>query len=311
MLMRAIRQESFGGPEVLQLVEIDRPEPGPTEVLIRVKASGVNPVDWKTRAGPGFLGAPPFTVGWDVSGVVEAVAVGVTRFATGDEVFGMPWFPREAGAYAEYVTAPSRHFARKPARLSHVEAAGLPLAGLTAWQILVEAADVQPGQRVLVTAAAGGVGHLAVQIAKARGAYVLGTARRVKHDFLRELGADEVIDYTATDVATATGDLDLVIDLLGGESSVRAVPTLRPGGLLVPVTGGGDPAIHTAAAGHGVRVARFLVEPDHVGLEGLAALVDAGQLRVEIDTSLPLAEAAKAHEIGAAGRTRGKIVLTP
>jgi NADPH:quinone reductase-like Zn-dependent oxidoreductase len=309
--MRAIRQESFGGPEVLQLVDVDRQEPGPTEVLVRVRAAGVNPVDWKCRAAPGFLGAPPFTLGWDVSGVVEAVAVGVNRFAPGDEVFGMPRFPREAGAYAEYVTAPSRQLARKPARLSHVEAAGLPLAGLTAWQILVETADVRPGQRVLVTAAGGGVGHLAVQVAKARGAYVIGTARRVKHQFLRELGADEVIDYTATDVAGATGDLDLVVDLLGGQSSVRAVPTLRPGGLLVPVTGGGDPAIHTAAAAHGVRVARFLVEPDHAGLEALAALVDAGQLRVEIDTVLPLADASKAHELGEAGRTRGKIVLTP
>jgi NADPH:quinone reductase-like Zn-dependent oxidoreductase len=309
--MRAIRQESFGGPEVLQLVDVDRQEPGPTEVLVRVRAAGVNPVDWKCRAAPGFLGAPPFTLGWDVSGVVEAVAVGVNRFAPGDEVFGMPRFPREAGAYAEYVTAPSRQLARKPARLSHVEAAGLPLAGLTAWQILVETADVRPGQRVLVTAAGGGVGHLAVQVAKARGAYVIGTARRVKHQFLRELGADEVIDYTATDVAGATGDLDLVVDLLGGQSSVRAVPTLRPGGLLVPVTGGGDPAIHTAAAAHGVRVARFLVEPDHAGLEALAALVDARQLRVEIDSVLPLADASKAHELGEAGRTRGKIVLTP
>jgi NADPH:quinone reductase-like Zn-dependent oxidoreductase len=309
--MRAIRQQSFGGPEVLQLVDVDRPEPGPTEVLVRVRAAGVNPVDWKCRAAPGFLRAPPFTVGWDVSGVVEAAAVGVNRFAPGDEVFGMPRFPGEAGAYAEYVTAPSRQLARKPARLSHVEAAGLPLAGLTAWQILVETADVRPGQRVLVTAAGGGVGHLAVQVAKARGAYVIGTARGVKHQFLRELGADEVIDYTATDVAGATGDLDVVVDLLGGQSSVRAVPTLRPGGLLVPVTGGGDPGIHKAAAAHGVRVARFLVEPDHAGLEGLAALVDAGQLRVEIDTVLPLADASKAHELGEAGRTRGKIVLTP
>ena len=310
-LMRAIRQRSFGGSEVLQLVEVDRPSPGPTEVLVRVVAAGVNPVDWKCRAAPALLGPPPFTLGWDVAGVVESVAVGVTRFAPGDEVFGMPWFPREAGAYAEYVTAPSRHFARKPVGASAVEAAGLPLAGLTAWQILVDTADVRPGQRVLVTAAAGGVGHLAVQIAKAQGAHVIGTARAVKHDFLRGLGADEVVDYTTTDVAEATGDLDLVVDLLGGQSSVDAVPTLRPGGLLVPLTGAGDPAIEAAAAAHGVRVARFLVEPDHAGLEALAALVDAGRLRVEIDTVLPLAEAAKAHELGETGRTRGKIVLTP
>ena len=309
--MRAIRQDEFGGPEVLRLVEVDRPEPAPTEVLVRVHAAGVNPVDWKTRAAPAFLDTPPFTVGWDVSGVVEAVSPGVTRFAPGDEVFGMPWFPREAAAYAEYVTAPSRHFARKPERLTHVEAGGLPLAGLTAWQILVDTADVQPGQRMLVTAAAGGVGHLVVQIAKARGAYVIGTARQPKHDFLRALGADEALDYTTTDVAEAVGQLDLVVDLLGGESSVQLMPSVTSGGLLVPVTRGGDPAIQAAADERGVRVARFLVEPDHAGLGALATLADAGQLRVEIDTVLPLAEAAEAHRIGEAGRTRGKLVLTP
>jgi NADPH:quinone reductase-like Zn-dependent oxidoreductase len=308
--MRAIRQESFGGPEVLQLIEADRPQPLPTEVLVRVCAAGVNPVDWKTRAGRGMLRELPFTVGWDVSGVVEESGRGVTRFAPGDEVYGMPWFPRQAAAYAEYVTAPSRQFARKPEGLGHIEAGGLPLAGLTAWQILVETADVQPGQRVLVTAAAGGVGHLAVQIAKARGAHVIGTAREAKHDFLRALGADRVIDYTQVDPATATGDLDLVMDLIGGESSLRALPALKPGGLLVPVTGGGEPSLASAAAQRGVRLVTPLVEPDHAGLEGLAAMVGAGRLRVEIDTVLPLAEAAKAHEISEAGRARGKIVLT-
>jgi NADPH:quinone reductase-like Zn-dependent oxidoreductase len=308
--MRAIQQQSLGGPEVLELVEVDRPEPLPTEVLVRVHAAGVNPVDWKTRARGGMLADLPFTVGWDVSGVVEAIGVGVTRFAPGDEVFGMPWFPRQAAAYAEYVTAPSRHFARKPERLSHVEAGGLPLAGLTAWQVLVEAVGIRPGQRVLVTAAGGGVGHLAVQIAKARGAHVIGSARQAKHDFLRELGADEVIDYTTTDVAKATGDLDVVMDAPGGGSSLRALPALKPGGALVPVSGGKDAAIRSAAAEHGVRLVSFLVEPDHAGLEGLAALVEAGKLRVEVDTALPLADAAKAHQIGETGRTRGKIVLT-
>jgi NADPH:quinone reductase-like Zn-dependent oxidoreductase len=307
--MRAIQQDTFGPPEVMRLVEVDRPEPQPTEVLVRVVAAGVNPVDWKVRARPGFFDHSPCTVGWDVSGVVEEVAVGVTRFVPGDEVFGMPWFPRQAAAYAEFVTAPSRHFARKPARLSHIEAAGLPLAGLTAWQILVDACDVQPGQRVLVTAAAGGVGHLAVQIAKARGAYVIGTARAAKHDFVRSLGADEVIDYTAVDIATATGDIDIVVDLPGGKSSLQALPTLKPGGVLVPVTGGRDDEITEAAAAHGARLVLFLVEPDYAGLESLAALVDTGQLRVEVDTVFPLAEAAQAHALGETGRTRGKIVL--
>lgn len=307
--MRAIQQDSFGGPEVLQLVEIDRPEPQPTEVLVRVAAAGVNPVDWKVRAAPGFFDHLPCTVGWDVAGVVEEIGVGVTRFAPGDAVFGMPWFPRQAAAYAELVTAPSRHFARKPEGLTHIEAGGLPLAGLTAWQILVDAVDVQPGQRVLVTAAAGGVGHLAVQIAKSRGAYVVGTARAAKHDFVRGLGADEVVDYTAVDLADAVGDIDVVVDLPGGESSLRALPTLKPGGILVPVTGGLNDEVEAAAEAHGARLVLFLVEPDHAGLEGLAALVDAGRLRVEVDTVFPLAEAAEAHALGETGRTRGKIVL--
>jgi NADPH:quinone reductase-like Zn-dependent oxidoreductase len=202
--MRAISQNTFGGPEVLQLAEVEKPQPLPTEVLVRVHAAGINPVDAKTRAGSGVagvLGEPPFILGWDVSGVVEDVGHGVHTVAVGDEVFGMPWFPRAASAYAEYVTAPSRHFARKPASLSHVEAAAVPLAGLTAYQILTALADVQPGQRVLVHAAAGGVGHLAVQFTKHLGAYVVGTASAGKHDWLRQLGADEVVDYHSTDVA--------------------------------------------------------------------------------------------------------------
>ena len=186
---------------------------------MRVAAAGVNPVDWKVRARGGFLGEPPFTVGWDVAGTVEALGGGVTRFAVGDRVFGMPRFPRAAAAYAEYVTSPSRQLARTPEGLSDVEAAALPLAGLTAWQALVETADVQPGQRVLVLGAAGGVGHLAVQIAKARGAYVIGTARSPKHGFLAELGADEAIDYSLDPVEEAVGDIDVVLDLIGGEAT--------------------------------------------------------------------------------------------
>ncbi len=186
LTMRAISQATLGGPEVLELVEMPRPDPAPTEVLVRVTAAGVNPVDWKVRAGGGFLGEPPFTVGWDVAGVVEELGRGVTRFQAGDRVFGMPRFPKEAAAYAEYVTSPSRQLARTPESIGDVEAAALPLAGLTAWQALVETADVQPGQRVLILGAAGGVGHLGVQIAKARGAHVIGTARSGKHAFLHD-----------------------------------------------------------------------------------------------------------------------------
>ena len=229
--MRAITQQALGGPEVLELVDLPQPEPTPTEVLVRVAAAGVNPVDWKVRLRGGLLGEPPFTVGWDVAGTVEALGFGVTRFAVGDRVFGMPRFPREAAAYAEYVTSPSRQLARIPEGLSDVEAAALPLAGLTAWQALVETADVQPGQRVLVLGAAGGVGHLAVQIAKARGAYVIGTARSAKHGFLAELGADEAVDYSLGPVEEAVGDVDVVLDLVGSEATApgaRDVATRRP-----------------------------------------------------------------------------------
>lgn len=244
--MRAISQKEFGGPEVLQLVEVDRPEPLPTEVLVRVHAAGVNPVDAKTRAGGGIagvLGELPFILGWDVSGVVEAVGHGVHTLKVGDEVYGMPWFPRAASAYAEYVTAPSRHFARKPANLDHIQAAALPLAGLTAYQILTALADVQKDQRVLIHAAAGGVGHLAVQFAKALGAHVVGTASAGKHEWLRELGADEVIDYTTTAVEDATGDIDVVVDLIGSETTLgQSIKVLKPGGLLVAVPSGTSPS---------------------------------------------------------------------
>jgi NADPH:quinone reductase-like Zn-dependent oxidoreductase len=307
--VRAIRQQRLGGPEVLELVEVERPAPGPTEVLVRVAAAGVNPVDWKVRARGGFLGAPPFTVGWDVAGVVEEVGRGVTRFAVGDRVFGMPRFPHEAGAYAEYVTSPSRQLAETPGRLSDVEAAGLPLAGLTAWQALVETADVQPGQRVLVLAAAGGVGHLAVQIAKARGAYVIGTARAAKHPFLAGLGVDDAIDYTTGSVGERAGDVDVVLDLVGGDAGLDALPALRDGGIFIRVPSASDLESLLGRAGDRVRVTGILVEPDRLGLEALAGLVEEGELRVHVERTFPLEEAGRAHELGEKGRVQGKLVL--
>jgi len=306
--MRAIRQVSVGGPEVLELVDVPCPEPGPTEVLVRVAAAGVNPVDWKVRARGGLLGEPPFTVGWDVAGVVEELGRGVTRFAPGDRVFGMPRFPREAAAYAEYVTAPSRQLARIPVGLRDVEAAALPLAGLTAWQALVETAGIGTEGRVLILAAAGGVGHLAVQIAKARGAYVIGTARAEKHAFLASLGTDEAVDYTTGPLAARVDDVDVVLDLLGGEAAADALPTLRDGGILVTVTGDAD-RLRELGAGH-VRVAGLLVEPDRLGMEALAELVAGGVLRPHVSATFPLADAAGAHEASETGRTQGKLVLT-
>jgi NADPH:quinone reductase-like Zn-dependent oxidoreductase len=309
--LKLIRQSELGPPGVLRLVEADAPEPRPTEVLVRVAAAGVNPVDWKTRAKGGFLGEPPFTVGWDVAGVVEQVGYGVTRFAIGDRVFGMPRFPGEAAAYAELVTARSRQLARVPDGLELHEAAAIPLGALTAWQTLVDTANVGPGQRVLIHAAAGGVGHLAVQIARARGAYVIGTARAVHHELLRELGVDEPIDYTEADVAETVRDVDVVLDLVGGENAIASLPTLRDGGLIISVPSGADlDALRTAAGGR-VRTTRFLVEPDGEGMDAIASLLDEGVLRVKVAQRLPLEQAARAHELGESGQIGGgKLVLT-
>lgn len=305
--MRAVVVSKWGGPEVLVETQAERPEPGMGEVLVRVHAAGVNPVDWKTRESGGLIPWGPVpAVGWDVSGTVEAVGPGVTLYRAGDEVYGMPRFPQQADAYAEYVTAPARHFARKPATLDHVQAAALPLAALTAWQALVDTAGVTAGQRVLVHAAAGGVGHLAVQIAKARGAYVIGTASAAKHDLLRELGADEVIDYRTTDFEDAVSDVDVVIDAVGGDHGRRSLKVLKAGGHLVTLPG--PDGVPDGA--DGVHAVWLLVEPDLKGLQEIAALADRGLLKPLIEAVLPLEQAAQAHELGERGRTTGKIVLT-
>ncbi|MFE9680101.1 NADP-dependent oxidoreductase [Streptomyces sp. NPDC006285] len=307
--MRAISQDVLGGPEVLKEVELQIPKPGPSEVLVRVHAAGLNPTDWKHRAGGLFLGQPPFVLGWDVSGVVEAVGLGVTVHRPGDEVFGMLPYPYGVGAHAEYVTAPARAFVRKPAEIDHTQAGALPLAALTAWQALADTADVRPGQRVLIHAAAGGVGHLAVQIAKERGAYVIGTASSGKHEFLRGLGADELIDYRETDFAETVRDVDVVLDTVGGDYRSRSLRTLRPGGLLVSILPSGAPELAEEAEGLGVRAVEMLVEADQAGMRAVAELVASGRLRATVAEVFPLAEAAKAHAVGDTGRTVGKLVL--
>jgi NADPH:quinone reductase-like Zn-dependent oxidoreductase len=309
--MLAVRQSTAGGPEVLELTTVEKPRPGPTEILVKVTAAGVNPTDWKTRARGRFpVGVePPFILGYDVSGVVEAIGDGVTIWAPGDEVCGMPRFPYPAGAYAEYVAAPARHFISKPAALDHIQAAGLPLAGLTAWQSLIDTAKVQPGQRVLVHAAAGGVGHLAVPIAKAQGAYVIGTASRSKHEFVTSLGADEMIDYTEQDFARDLAPVDVVLDPVGGPTTLRSMECIRPGGVLVRLPQLTDHAPLSKATELGIRAVRLLVEPDRQGLQQLAELVAADRLQVTVDSVFPLGKAADAHRYGETGHATGKIVL--
>ncbi|MDI9835662.1 NADP-dependent oxidoreductase [Streptomyces sp. KAU_LT] len=308
--MRAISQNVLGGPEVLQEVRLERPEPGPNRVLVRVRAAGVNPTDWKHRATGGFLGDPPFVLGWDVSGVVEATGIGVAAFQPGDEVFGMLPYPYGHGSHAEYVIAPVRALTHKPASIDHTQAGALPLVSLTAWQALVEHADLRPGQRVLVHAAAGGVGHAAVQIAKARGAYVIGTASAAKHGFLREIGADEAIDYRETDFAEAVKDVDVVLDTLGGETALRSLRVLRPGGVVVSIIPVGSDEFPEEAARLGVRAVRMLVDADRADMRSLVELIEQGKLRAAIERTFPLSDAAEAHALGEQGHVTGKLVLT-
>ncbi|WP_426505839.1 NADP-dependent oxidoreductase [Dactylosporangium sp. McL0621] len=277
--------------------------PGPTEILVETRAVGVNPADWKTRASGGWLGAPPFTLGWEVAGLVAATGPGVTRFAVGDEVFGMPWFPQEAAAYAQYVTGPARHFASKPPGLTFEEAGGLALAGLTALQALVETAAVLPGQCVLIPAAAGGVGHLAVQLAKLRGAYVIGTASAAKHDLVLSLGADEMLDHHTEDYS-ALKDIDVAVATVPGQIAELAA-TLRPEGVVVALNN------KDARAVVDVEGVLMLVEPDRAGLDVLAGHALEGEIRVLVDRVFPLAEAAAAHESGESGHISGKLVLRP
>lgn len=309
-MMRAVRQSTFGTPEVLHEVQVPRPEPGISQVLVRLRAAGVNPTDWKHRSGRRFLGDPPYTLGWDVSGVVEQVGLGVTLFKPGDEVFGMLPYPYGAGSHAEFAVGPARAFVHKPATISHLQAGAIPLVGLTAWQSLVDTADIGAGDRVLIHAAAGGVGHAAVQIAKARGAYVIATASAPKHEFVRGLGADEVIDYRQVDFAEAVSRVDVVLDTIGGDYQLRSLGCLRAGGTLVSTVPVAADGLHQQAERLGVRAELILVEADQAGMRGISDLMDAGLLRATIAETFPLAQAAGAHEAGETNRTVGKLVLT-
>ncbi|MFB8119267.1 NADP-dependent oxidoreductase [Streptomyces sp. NPDC055962] len=307
--MLALYQTALGGPEVLRLTALPRPVPGPGEILVAVHAAGLNPTDFKHRAMSLFLPPPPLTLGWDVSGTVVETGYGVTLFRPGDEVFGMLPYPYGAGSHAEYVTGPTRAFAPKPAGIGHVEAAALPLAALTAWQALVDTADLRAGQRVLVHAAAGGVGHLAVQIAKELGAHVTGTASAPKHDFLREIGADVCIDYRSEDFTDTDERYDVVLDTLGGETATRSAGVLSPGGVVVSLLPG-DEDTQAAAEKAQARAVTLLVEHDRSGMRAIAGLVERGRLRAHVSGTFPLAEGARAHAQGETGRTTGKLVLT-
>ncbi|MER5796115.1 NADP-dependent oxidoreductase [Streptomyces sp. NPDC001980] len=330
--MKAIRLHEFGGPEVLRHEAVAVPEPAPGEVLVRVHAVGLNPPDWYVREGmPGIPPEfrPPFDLplvpGTDISGVVEATAADVHDFTVGNEVVGLLRFPvvMQSGAYAEYVTAPAADLAPKPPTVDHAHAAGLPMSGLTAWQYLIEVGHDHPSPfqedrhrpaalnsdtTVLVNGAAGGVGHLALQLAKWKGAHVIAVASGAHETFLRELGADEFIDYTKERPEDVVRDIDLVLDTVGGPTSRRFLPTLKRGGALHPVYFGEFD--HEENARLGVTVTGTQVRANGAQLAELGRLLDAGTVRVAIDSTFPLADARAAHERAAQGHIQGKIVLT-
>jgi NADPH:quinone reductase-like Zn-dependent oxidoreductase len=329
--MKAIRVHEFGGPEVLRYDDVPVPAIGPGEVLVRVHAIGVNPPDWYLRAGmpgvPRELLPPmtlPITPGTDMSGVVVAVAPDVDELTVGDEVFGLLRFPGFGSTYAEYVAAPVSDLARKPAGLDHVQAAAAPMAALTAWQFLIELGHEHPspfgsaqhrpmklgtGMTVLVNGAAGGVGHVAVQLAKRQGAHVTAVASGPHESFLRELGADAFIDYTTSRPEELVADLDLVLDTVGGPASSRFLPTLKRGGALYPVYLAAYDAAEVERLG--VTTSATQVRSNGRQLAELGGLLDAGALGVAIDSTFPLADARAAHERAARGHIRGKIVLVP
>lgn len=310
--MKAAQIHQYGEPTVLQLDDITPPQPAAGEVLVRVHAAGINPVDLKTRTGAAGLASRygtdrfPMILGWDICGVVEQVGADVTAFQPGDKVFGMPHFPDLAAAYAEYVTAPADELAHKPANIDHLQAAALPLVALTAWQALFEAAGLEAGQKILVHAAAGGVGHIAVQLAKWKGAFVAGTASGRNAEFLAEIGVDQVVDYEKHRFEEVVSDVDVVLDTMRGEVRERSWQVLKPGGILVSILG--PPSAETAAQ-YGVRAANILVYPNGEQCAQIAALVDQGKLKPHIDAVYPLAQAAQAHTHVAKGHTRGKVVL--
>ncbi len=307
--MKAVRIHEYGGPEVMRYEDAPVPEPGPDEVLVRVHAAGVNPVDWKTRSGGGQakkIGEQfPLVLGWDLSGTVEEVGPEASGWTVGDEVFGLVRFPQPGATFAEYAAAPARELAAKPVSLTHVEAAAVPLAALTAWQALFEAGGLGPGQTILVHAAAGGVGHLAVQLARWKDARVVGTASGRNSGFLRSLGV-EPVDYTHERFEDAVTDADLVLDALGGDVMERSLGTLRRGGILVSIR---DEPSEEKLEEHGVRAERVLVHPDGHQLGEIASLIEAGEVRPVVDTELPLPEVNEAFAASEAGHTRGKIVL--
>ncbi|MEX0605111.1 MAG: NADP-dependent oxidoreductase [Marinobacter sp.] len=313
--MRRVVFDQFGEVDVLRLDTAgSNPQPGVDEVCVRVSGAGLNPIDWKTRRGLGFAAKQiedqlPWTPGYDVAGEVVSVGEQVTTLAPGDRVMGMVGFPVRGGGYADYVLAKSDELAIVPEELDLVSAGALPLAALTAWQALFEVADLAPGQKILIHAGAGGVGHFAVQFARVRGAHVIATASSDNRDFLAELGVHEVIDYHTTDFTEECYGLDVVLDLVGGDTGKRSLHTLSEHGVLVTIPTASADDIITAAEGLGLRAHGMVVRSDVFHLDEIAELIEDGDVRVHVDRVFPISEVAEAHRLLEAGHVRGKLVL--
>ncbi|HVL63264.1 MAG TPA: NADP-dependent oxidoreductase [Microbacterium sp.] len=313
--MRAVVIDATGGADVLHEASVVVPSPILSELLVRVVAAGINPIDAKTRGGAGVSGAIteyPATLGFDFSGIVVRSPYESHPLPPGTPVFGMVPFPRSGGSYAEYAVVPSQSVARKPTSLSHVEAAGVPLAALTAWGLVVETAHAHEGQRMLIHAGSGGVGHFAVQFAAYFGAHVTATGSSRNASWLRELGASVVIDYSTTRFEDVIADVDVVIDLVGNvhdRTGERSLKVVRPGGQYILVPTGSWPGYAEAAADAGVRTTSYKVIPDGSALATVGRLLDSGAVQVYIDRVFDLNDAAAAHAELEQGHTRGKIVL--
>ncbi len=307
-LMKAVRIHNYGGPEVLKYEDAPRPHPQVGEVLVRVHAAGVNPFDWKVRAGylKDFVQHKlPLIPGWDVSGVVEEVGLGVSNFKKGDEVFAMA-DPARDGAYADYIAVRATALALKPKSLYHPHAAATAVSVLAAWRSLFDLGQLQPGQRILIHGGSGGVGHLAVQLAKWKGAYVIATASTKNQDLLRRLGANETIDYTKQRFEDIAHEMDIVLDTIGGETQERSWQLLKRGGILVSLV---QPPSEEKAKQAGVHAAMADSQPNGAQLSQIAKLIVSGKLKPTVDRILPLSEARRAHELSEARHARGKIVL--
>lgn len=315
--MKAVRINAFGGPEVLKLEETERPVPAVNEILIKVYASGVNPVDWVVRNGGNdalrsFLKLP-LTLGWDAAGIVEEVGSGVTGFHKGDAVYGIPNFPGN-GSYAEYCAAKAAQFALKPASLSFIEASGVPLAALTAWTGMFAHGKLQAGQRILIQGASGGVGGFAVQFAKAKGAYVIAMASTANIEYLKQLGADEVIDYTTQKFEDILYDVDVVLEaspIRDNNERLRSVRVLKPGGILVSVNVDFpfNDELAKALDQKGATGELAPNQPRGEWLQEITGLIDEGKVKVLISKVFPLEEVAEAHKQSQSWHVRGKLVL--